>query len=96
MWVRYSEVMNSAPTTITAISAPNVPVRMSRSVPPVGRDSRTAGAMSPAPVTVIRPPDRVNDPDPSSGYPAKVGDPAPSCSPLHPPPVVRSPGAGGP
>jgi hypothetical protein len=55
--------MNSAPTTITAISAANVPVRISRRVPPVGRVSRVAGAMSPAPVSVNRSPDWVNEPD---------------------------------
>ena len=62
----YSAVMNSAPTTITAISAANVPVRMSRRVPPVGRVSRMAGAMSPAPVTVNVPSDPVDEPD---GFP---------------------------
>src|ERR1700732_3745628 len=43
--------------------------------------------MSPAPVTVNRPPDWVNEPDPLPGKPAKVGDWAPSCSPVHSPPV---------
>jgi hypothetical protein len=64
---RYSSVMNSVPTTITAISAANVPARRSRRWPPVGRLSRTAGAMSPAPVTVNRASDPVNAPAAFSG-----------------------------
>jgi hypothetical protein len=54
---RYSAVMNIVATTITAISPANVPTRKTvrvRSSPPACPG--TAGAMSPDPVTVNRPP----------------------------------------
>ncbi len=54
---RYSAVMNIVATTITAISPANVPTRNTvtvRSSPPACPG--TAGAMSPDPVTVNRPP----------------------------------------
>ena len=49
---RYSAVMNIAPTTTTAISPANVPIRVCATVTPTPPPPDTAGAMSPEPVTV--------------------------------------------
>ena len=59
--------MNRVPTTITVISAGNAPKRMSPMTPLPARDARTAGAMSPVPVTVNVPPDCVNVPGANAG-----------------------------
>ena len=55
---RYSAVMNSVPTTITAISPANAPDQAVLDGRPATRAAGRSGAMSPVPVTVNVPPAR--------------------------------------
>src|SRR5580693_9092097 len=76
---RYSAVMNIAPTTATAISPANTPIRVCAIVTPDPAAPATDGAMSPLPVTVSRPAESWNP----SGEPAAGPLAPPMAVPVH-------------
>ena len=67
--------MNSAATTITAISAPNTPVSVCSTGVPT-EPPPTSGAMSPVPVTVNVPPAWLEPARPVPPPPTSVAGPA--------------------
>ena len=90
--LRYSVVMNTAPTTVTAISAANVPASAWATVVPIPAAPGEAGAMSPDPVTANVPPACWYPPRRSAGALLT----APIDRPAHWPPRAGAPRGGPP